>query len=53
MRKLIIAACAATLLAAPLAAQAQDGSRGSAAERARNAVAEDIGSVRPPKNARL
>lgn len=42
MRKLIIAACAATLLSAPLTAQAQEGNRGSAAERARNAVAEDI-----------
>ncbi|WP_242914096.1 S10 family peptidase [Brevundimonas pishanensis] len=41
MRHLIVAACAATLLAAPLAANAQEGGR-SAAERNRNAVAEDI-----------
>lgn len=41
MRKLIVAACAATLLAAPLVAQAQEGGR-TAAERNRNAVAEDI-----------
>lgn len=41
MRQLIIAACSATLLAAPIAAQAQEGGR-SVAERSRNAVAEDI-----------
>ena len=41
MRQLIVAAVAATLLAAPFTAQAQEGGR-SAAERNRNAVAEDI-----------
>jgi len=41
MRQLIVAAVAATLLAVPVAAQAQEGGR-SVAERNRNAVAEDI-----------